>query len=240
MENSVYIGLSQQTAMRRQLDVIANNLANLNTTAFKGEKVLFREYLEQAKGGQQPLSFVQDYGVQRDTREGRLETTTNPYDVAIDGPGYLTVDTPAGPRYTRNGHLRINSQGVLSTADGYPVLDQNSRPITLNANNGQPTIALDGTISNSTGRIGRLNLVTFGNEQALDQVGSGLYSTDQTPTPATNSMLQQGMIESSNVEPIVEMTKMIDLQRSYDASNNLIQADDDRQEKSIQTLGKFN
>ena len=72
MENSVYIGLSQQTAMRRQLDVIANNLANLNTTAFKGEKMLFREYLVQSPNSK-PLSFVQDYGVLRDTREGKLE-----------------------------------------------------------------------------------------------------------------------------------------------------------------------
>jgi len=239
MENSVYIGLSQQTAMRRQLDVIANNLANINTTAFKGEKMLFREYLVKPQGGK-PLSFVEDYGALRDTSEGKLETTNNPYDVAIEGPGYLTVNTPAGQRYTRNGHLRIDSTGQLISADGYPVLDKRSQPITINPTGGQPTIALDGTISNKTGTVAQLNLVQFNDEQSLQQTGSGLYNTDQAPVPTTKTTVQQGMIESSNVEPITEMTKMIELQRNYEATQNLIQADDDRQTKSIQSLAKFN
>ncbi|HUN51691.1 MAG TPA: flagellar basal-body rod protein FlgF [Candidatus Sulfotelmatobacter sp.] len=238
MENSVYIGLSQQTAMRRQLDVIANNLANMNTTAFKSEKVLFREFLMQPQHGE-PMSFVEDYGVLRDTQEGKLETTSNPLDVAINGRGYLAVSTPAGTRYTRNGHLKMNSSGLLTTSEGYAVLDDRSQPITLNSGNGQPTIALDGTISDNSGRVDRLNLVQFQNEQALQQTGSGLYATDQTPTPASNSTLQQGMIESSNVEPITEMTKMIELQRSYEAAQSLIQADNDRQTKSIESLAKF-
>jgi flagellar basal-body rod protein FlgF len=239
MENSVYIGLSQQTAMRRQLDVIANNLANINTAAFKGEKMLFREYLVQPRGGR-PLSFVQDYGVLRDTREGKLETTNNPLDVAIDGPGYLSVNTAGGQRYTRNGHLRVDSNGLLITTDGNPVLDTRSQQITLNPNDGQPAIAPDGTISTRNGRVAQLNLVQFDDEQALQQTGSGLYATDQAPAPTTKSSLQQGMIESSNVEPITEMTKMIELQRNYEAAQSLIQADGDRQTKSIESLAKFN
>jgi flagellar basal-body rod protein FlgF len=237
MENAVYIGLSQQSAMRRQLDVIANNLANVNTTAFKGEKVLFHEFLVKTPGGN-PLSFVQDYGVLRDTREGKLETTGNPYDVAIEGKGFLAVDTPQGQRYTRNGRLRVDGSGQLTTADGYAVLDDRLRPVKFAANDGTPAIATDGTISTANGRLARLDLVQFDNEQALEKSGSGLYATDQQPKPASKSSLQQGMIENSNIEPITEMTKMLELMRNYETTQNLVKTDNDRQRKAIQSLAK--
>ncbi|HYM32840.1 MAG TPA: flagellar basal-body rod protein FlgF [Candidatus Cybelea sp.] len=238
MENAVYVGLSQQTAMRRELDIVANNLANMNTSAFKAEHMLFHEFLVKA-GAKEPVSFVEDYGVVRDMSEGRLESTNNPYDVAITGPGFLAVDTKAGTRYTRNGHLRLGPDGQLVTESGLPVLDDRLRPITLNARDGQPTIADDGTISNASGTVAKLDMVQFENNQALTKQGNGLFSTDQTPLPADKSHLQQGMVEGSNVEPIREMTRMMDVLRTYETTQNMVQTDSNRQKMAIERLAKF-
>ena len=238
MENAVYIGLSQQMAMRRQLDVIANNLANVNTPAFRSEKVLFEEYLQRTPGGKQPLSFVLDYGVLRNTAEGELKTTGNPLDVALSGKGFLVVDTPEGQRYTRDGHLRVSDTGQLTTADGTAVLDDRGKPIKTSATDGPLTIAADGTISNGSGRIARLDVVQFENEQAMQKAGSGLYSTDEPAKPATGTKVMQGMIESSNVLPIVEVTKMLELQRLYESTQQLLNIDQNRQRKIIQSLAK--
>lgn len=238
MENAVYIGLSQQIAMQRQMDVIANNLANANTPAYRGERVMFQEYLVRSGAGTEPLSFVQDYGTLRDVKEGELKPTGNPLDIALNGKGFLTVSTPDGERYTRNGHLRLNAQGELSTPDGDPVLDDRGQPIRIDMRDGSVTIADDGTISNSTGTVARLKLVNFDNQQDMRKVGGSLYATSETPKPPTALHVQQGMIESSNVEPIVEMTNMLQLLRNYQSAQQLMQIDMDRQRQGIERLAK--
>jgi len=238
MENAVYIGLSQQMAMRRQLDVIANNLANVNTPAYRGEKVLFEEYLQRTPGAPKPLSFVLDYGVLRDTSEGELKPTSNPLDVAISGKGFFVVDTPEGQRYTRNGHFRVNDVGQLSTSEGAPVLDDRGRPIKADFRDGGITIASDGTVSNGTGRVGRLDVVQFDNEQAMQKTGSSLYASDEKAKPAANAKIMQGMIEGSNVVSIVEVTNMLELSRLYESTQQLLNTDQERQRKIIQNLAK--
>ncbi len=238
MENAVYIGLSQQMAMQQQMDVIANNIANADTPAFRSGRVMFQEYLMNNGPGQNPLSFVQDYGVVHDTREGEIKQTGNPLDIALDGKGYFVVSTAAGQRYSRDGHLALNAQGDLSTADGDPVLNVQGQPIVIDPRDGTISIAADGTISNASGQIGQLQLVRFDSDQEMKNVGDTLYSTDQTPEPAPKLAVEQGMIESSNVEPIVEMTKMMQLLRNYQATQQLLQIDNTRQVNSIQDLAK--
>src|SRR4029077_9358552 len=136
MENALLIGLSRQTALERQLDVIANNIANVNTTGYKADKTLFEQYLntpaheDNFVGGDRRVSFVQDRGTYRDMTQGSLEGTSNPLDVAINGSPFLTVQTPAGERYTRDGNLHIDNTGTLVTANGNQVLGANG-PIVL-------------------------------------------------------------------------------------------------------------
>src|SRR6266705_454304 len=128
MENTLLIGLSRQVALRRELDVVANNIANLNTTGFKADGNIFEEYvMPVARDGGFPaadrrLSFVQDRATWLDLGQGPVQQTGNPLDVALDGPGFLAVHTPRGERYTRNGALQINATGELVTAEGYRVL----------------------------------------------------------------------------------------------------------------------
>lgn len=238
MENVVYIALSRQTAMRRQLDVIANNLANMNTPAFRGERVLFEEYLMSA-GPAQRASYVRDFATLRDLREGPHERTGNALDIALAGRGYLTVETPQGVRYTRNGHLRLDAEGRLVTPEGYALLDDRGSPIQLNELDGTPHIASDGTVSTpNTGPLGRLNVVTFANEQALRQTGAGLYATDEAPEPAAEAQIEQGMVEGANIQPIVEMTTMIELLRDYQTMQKLIDNENERQRAAIGRLAR--
>src|SRR5215469_2049692 len=114
MQNATYIALSSQTALQRQMDVVANNLANLSTPAFKGEEMLFSQYLTRARGTG-AMAFVEDAGTARDLRQGPITKTGNPLDLALQGPGYFSVDTPLGTRYTRAGHFQIDAQNQLVT-----------------------------------------------------------------------------------------------------------------------------
>ena len=146
-------------------------------------------------------------------------TTGNELDVAISGKGYFSVQDPNGNVfYTRNGHFHVDSQGQIVTTKGYPVLDAFGKPLTVNLNDSTITIANDGTITAASGRRGRLGVVQFPNEQDMDAVGDSMFKTTQKPTPATNVKFLSGMLESSNVEPIIELTKMVDVLRSYESS----------------------
>ena len=128
MENASLVGLSRQIALQRELDVVANNIANLNTTGYKSDNTVFQEFMmpvaraNQFRGADRQISFVQDRATWIDLTQGPVETTGNPLDVAISGNAFLTVQTPRGERYTRNGALQINSQGQLVTSEGLQVV----------------------------------------------------------------------------------------------------------------------
>ena len=238
MENAGYIALSREMVLLRQLDIIANNIANSNTTAFRGEKALFEEFLIPSSQGQE-ISFVSDYGVLRNLAEGDFRPTGAPLDLAISGPGYFVVDTEAGTRYTRNGHFRLDAEGTLITPEGHPVLDDNDRPIVIDSGQSEITITADGTISTPglEEDSPRLQLVQFENEQKLRKTGGSYYSTNETPLPAETARIVQGTIEGSNVKPIVEMTDMIRVLRSYQSVKGMLDGQHELQRRAIDKLG---
>jgi flagellar basal-body rod protein FlgF len=232
-----YITLSRQMAMERQMEVIANNLANMNSTGYKTESVLFEEYLETTPEGDS-ISYVRDYGTSRDLAEGEFTPTENPMDIAITKGGYLSVQTDTGLYYSRNGNLRLDAEGQLVTDEGFPILDEKGQPVTVEPEDPTFEIATDGTISNSLGPLTKLAVFSFENEQNLSPVGSGLYQTEDTPIPPEGISVIQGMLETSNVLPIKEITKMIDLSRSYQSTANLMQEDADLLSEAIESLGR--
>ena len=238
MENTLYIALSYQTVMQRQMDVIANNIANVSTPGFKGEHMMFVEYLSDTadKKAKEDISFVQDVAVVRDYREGAFTRTDNPLDLAISGKGWLQVDTPNGMRYTRNGHLEIDSKSTLTTSGGDPVLADNGRPITIPPTGGNIVIARDGSITVGGQKVAKLKLVSFDNEQMLRKDASSLYFTDAPALPAPKAAVVQGMIEESNVKPIVEITNMIGAMREFQAAQQMIEEEHKRQLDAIGTL----
>ena len=237
MENAGYIALSRQMTLRREMDVIANNMANLNTPAYKGQSMLFVEYLETSDTGEK-MSFVQDVSLVRNLTEGQMTSTDNPLDVAISGEGYFEIETPVGPRYTRDGVFQLNGNGEVVTASGQRVLGEGGTPITLPPNSAGVTITRDGTISTDQGPAGRLRVVRFENEQAMVKMEDGLYDADgQDPRPAEGAEVMQGMVEGSNVQGIIELTRMIETVRSYAATGKLVNDEHELLRRAIQALG---
>ena len=237
LENASYVNVSHQVALRRQMDIIANNIANLNTTAYRGERALFEEYLVPTSENQE-ISFVQDVALIRDTSEGELTRTGNPLDVAISGEGYFVVETDNGPRYTRNGNFTTNDIGQLVTNEGRLLLDVDNQPIQLDLADGELTIASDGTITSEIGPIARLQLVAFENPQRLRKEGSTLYTTNDPPLPADKARIVQGMLEKSNVQGVIEVTRMIDVMRTYQRAQKMVDTGHELQRRAIDKLGR--
>lgn len=242
MENAILIGLSRQVALQRQMDIVANNLANIETAGYKGEKLLFEEYLSKgAKVSDVPtasskVSLVHDTSVFRQFAEGSIVPTDNPLDVALNGKGWLVVDTPNGERYTRNGHLTLNAEGTLVNGSGY-VVRSTSGTISFGADETKITISADGTVSSTAGEKGKLQLVQFANQNALQKEGKSLFSSTEPPEIADKVRVVQGMIERSNVQPVLEMTRMIEVTRSYTAISKLAEKLDELKRRGIEQLG---
>ena len=239
MESSLYVALSSQNALRRQMDVVANNIANMNTTAFKGENMMFVDHVVRSRGGEKALggtvSYVRDVASFRDTREGHFEPTGNKLDVAINGEGYFVVQTPQGERYTRNGRFQKDQSGQIVTQEGFPVLSDGG-PVSIAPNDNKIDINRDGTIVTESGSLGRLRVVRFQNDQQMQQIGGSLYATTQTAEDVQERRVAQGMLEASNVQPIVELTRMIEVQRSYDGVKSFIDKEDERIKNVVREL----
>ena len=246
MQNALLVGLSRQMALGREMDVVANNIANLDTTGYKADGSLFEEYLgsaARAGAGNARVSFVLDRGIWHDMSQGPIQRTGNPLDVAIDGNAFLVVQTPRGERYTRNGAMQINASGQLVTADGNPVLGE-SGPITFQSTDNQVAISRDGTISVREGNSkvdsqrGKIRLVSFENAQQLQKDGSSTFNVtgNAQPQPAVNAGLAQGSIEKSNVRGVVEMSRMIEITRSYTQIANMLQQQSDQSTQAIDKL----
>jgi flagellar basal-body rod protein FlgF/flagellar basal-body rod protein FlgG len=235
--------------LERQMDVVANNVANINTNGFKADRSLFEEYLrspaheDNFMRSDRRVSFVQDRATFHDFAAGNTELTKNPLDVSIDGKGFIAVQTPAGERYTRDGSLQINNQGQLVTASGYPVLGT-SGPIVFQPTDKQINIAADGnvTVVEGTGRVdsvrGKLRLVSFADAQKLVKEGGNLYSagTGVAAQPDITSRVRQGFIEKSNVNSVHEMSRMIEITRTYTQISSLLQQQSDLHKSAIEKL----
>jgi flagellar basal-body rod protein FlgF len=235
--------------LERQMDVVANNVANINTNGFKADRSLFEEFLtsraheDNFTGRDRRISFVQDRGTFKDFAQGAFEFTKNPLDVAIDGPGFLVVQTPAGERYTRDGGLKVNNQGQLVNSSGYPVLG-GSGPIVMQPTDKEITIAGDGnvTVLEGTSRVdsvrGKLRVVRFAEPQKLVKDGANLYSAGDGigPQPDTASKVSQGYIEKSNVNSVVEMSRMIEVTRAYTSISSMLQQQGDLRKTALEKL----
>lgn len=235
MENTVYIALTRQMAMQQKMDILANNLSNSSTAGYKGEQLLFTEYLSEPDP-EGSVSLVQDIAVIRNFSEGPMVRTTNPLDLAVHGKGWFEVETPQGRFYTRDGAFRLDALGQIVTARGDVVLSAGGDPIVFSPDEADIEIAGDGSISTSLGPKGRIAVVVFDDENTLSKVGSNLYAAETAPTPALEAQVVQGMIEQANVQPIIEVTNMIEALRAYQSAQKLIEAELELQDETITTL----
>lgn len=252
MQNALLVGLSRQVALERELDVVANNIANINTSGFKTDGAVFEEFIsptaraENFLGADRRVSFVQDRATWIDLSQGPLERTNNPLDIAVNGKGFLVVQTPGGERYTRNGAMQINNAGELVTSEGYQVLGD-AGPITFQPKDRNISISEDGTISAREGnnsqtesQRGQLRLVSFDQPGRLQKDGSSTFKAPANLTPQADklSRVVQGTIEKSNVRSVMEMTRMIEVTRSYTQIAALLSQQSDLQRTAIEKLAE--
>jgi len=254
MENALLIGLSRQMALQRELEVVANNVANINTTGYKADNAVFQEFLmpgarhDQFQGSDRRMSYTHDRATWHDFSGGPLQKTGSPLDVAIDGDAFLVVQTQRGERYTRNGSFQISGTGQLVTNDGNVVLGEGG-PITFQNTDRDITINGDGSITVREGintkdsSRGKLRLARFEQKSQLQKDGAALFRapdgvTAQPLTASNRVRVVQGAIEQSNVRPVVEMARMIEVSRTYSQIAGLLQQHGDMRRNSIDKLAE--
>lgn len=239
MENSLYIGLSKQVVLRENMDIIAQNVANVNTPGYRAQNMVFSEYIEDPRYMEEDMSLVLDYGQYQMTDPGSMKETGNPLDIALVGNGFIGIQTAGGEiQYTRAGHFTLDQDGVLRNPRGLAVMSDGGAEITIPNNAKEVVIDKKGVISTDQGQIAQLMIMEFANTQELNPAGNGLYRTDAAPIPSENTTVNQGYLEGSNVQAVVEMTRMIDVLRQYQAVQNMMQSEHERMRTANQRLAR--
>ncbi|MFM8939247.1 MAG: flagellar basal-body rod protein FlgF [Phenylobacterium sp.] len=243
MDNALYVGLSRQMTLRRHLDIVANNIANADTAGFKAEQPLIRTEPKapaRSADGPNPIKFVLDSGLARDFSQGALRATNAAFDLAIDGPGFFRIQTPGGQRFTRDGHFRLDETGRIVTQSGQPVLDPGGAEVIIDPRNGPVEIARDGSISQGIEQVGRIDVVTFDSLSVLEKVGDNQFrnTSNAQPQPAPGSLVRQGMLEASNVNPILQVTDLIEVTRAYESLNRIMENTQDLSRRAVERLGR--
>lgn len=243
MDNALYVGLSRQMVLRRQIDIIANNLANTDTVGFKVEDLMQKTNPAEpafTMQGPRPVKFVGEDGVARDFTQGVLRKTDAPLDLAIEGQGFFQVNSPTGPRFTRDGNFRLDDAGKLVTQSGFPVMDDGGGEISLDPKDGPVSISADGSVSQGATRVGKLGVVTFQTMSTLEKTGDNLYrnTSNQQPQASEDAKIRQGMLEGSNVQPILEISKMVEINRAYEQMAKIMDANAELSKSAVQRMGR--
>lgn len=241
MQNVTTIALSRLIAQQQAMDVLADNIANAGSPGYKSEHVLFGEWVDRQQGVDSPnggrnISFVETKGSWRDVRQGAFRHTGNPLDLALGSDGYFTVMTPRGPRLTRGGRFALASDGTIIDGAGNALLDANGQKLHLAPTDTRISIVGDGTLSSQGGVIGRIGVVRPANRQAMTAEGNSLFRADTPTQPVAQPKLVQGAVEQSNVQPILEMTRMMTMLRDFQFVSQLVQSESDRRQAAINSL----
>ncbi|BDA85953.1 flagellar basal-body rod protein FlgF [Aureimonas sp. SA4125] len=238
MQTSLPVALSAQIAMERRLDTIADNIANSRTAGFRATEVKFESYL--SKAAQEPVAFSSEGTDFISTRTGEMTQTGNPLDVAVNGNAFMAVQGPAGPIYTRDGRMTLNDAGELLSLTGNPMLDVGGAPIQLNPAGGNVSIGRDGMISQGGVQIAAIGLFEMPAGANLSRAGNSGVVPDRPAQPVVDFgtvNILQGFVEGSNVNPVLEMTRMIAVQRQFESAARFIETSEQSLDKAVQMLG---
>ncbi len=238
MQSGLYVALSGQVALQKRLDTIANNIANMNTGGYRADAVSFSTVLSNA--GPAPTAFATAGESYISRQTGELVSTGNPLDVAVQGDGWFALQTPGGVAYTRDGRLHMDEGGALLTVNNYPILDAGGASILLDPAAGPPTISQDGMISQNGQQIGAIGVFMIDPAARLGRYDNSSVQPDIPATPVldfTGDGVAQGMAEGSNINPVLEMTRMIDVSRAFDSTSNAIQSSETSLLDAIKSLG---
>lgn len=243
LTQAMYAASTGAFSNQRRLDVLANNLANINTPGFKQDRLVFRVPVESEKEGDLHTGYLQGSaspipsGARTDFSQGILRNTDNPLDLALDGTGFFCVQTPGGTHYTRNGRFTINGDGVLATRDGHPVLGKGGE---IKIDGSDVSVDGEGKVSVDGSEVGTLKVVTVSQPASLKKMGNTLFASGGSDEKEAEGVkIRQGYLETSNVNSIKVMTEMIDISRSYESYQKTIQFLNDATKKSISEVGRL-
>ncbi len=238
MQSGLYVALSAQVALQSRLETIAQNAANGTSAGYRGSEMKFNAVLSKMSDPQ--VAFVSSGSGLIKQSSGQFVKTGNPLDVAVKGDGWLSISTPSGPAYTRDGRMRMDAAGNLVSMTGAQILDAGGAAIQLDPAAGQPNIAEDGTVTQGGNRAGVLGLYRLPGNAQLSRVEGGAFTSSVSGTPIVDSASDgviQGFVEQSNVNPMTEMTRLIYVQRAFDGVSTTIQSVESSLKNAIQTLG---
>jgi len=243
VDGSGYIALSRLVAQNRATAVIAHNMANADTPGFRAVRPVFSEHLERQRGaaavpGGEALHFALDGGTWRDGTPGAVRSTGNPLDVAISGEGFFAVGTPRGERYTRAGHFALGADGGVVDGEGNALLDASGNPLRVAPGDTRLVIKGDGTLSSENGEIGRIRVVRFAEPQRMRAEGDRLLAAapGQAPEEVARPAVVQGALEGSNVNPILEMTRLTVEMREFQFMAQLAEKEGERLTGAVERI----
>ena len=241
MDITTSLAASRLIAQQRAMDITANNIANANTAGYRTERVQFSDWIDRQSGtaappGDKTITYTQDRATYRESQAGAISHTGNPYDLALSGNGYFSVATKNGTRLTRDGRFGPMPDGTLADSSGNAVLDINGKPIQVSPTDTQVTISGDGSVSTENGQVGKIGVVQPDNPNLLQAEGGTNFTANGPTTAVASPGIVQGAIESSNVQPVLEVTRMMDNLRQFQFVTQLVQAESERQQNSIEKL----
>jgi len=236
------LGLQSQRVLQRRMDLAANNLANVSTTGFKADGMLLAEAdrtAAHAVEDPRDIRFVRDIGVMHNMEQGPIAMTGNTLDLALEGEGFFMVQGPGGQTmYTRDGAFSLTGEGRLVTSDGYAVLSSGGAPIVIDPQGEAPTIGRDGAISVAGVEAGRIGVASFAAPGALSKVGDNLWDAQGQAAGEFQGVVLQGALEGSNVRPVLELTRLIEISRAYQSAAKIVSGADELRQRAIQQLGR--
>ena len=238
MDNPGYIALTRQSGLMREMQAVAHNIANLSTTGFRREGVVFSEYVRALRDGEPSLSMAHAGARHISAQQGTLEPTGGPFDLAIEGEGFFLVETPEGERLTRAGAFRPNEASELVTPDGHRLLDLGGAPVFVPPDAQGYGIAADGTLSADGAPVAQIGVVRPVDPVTLQREAGVLFRVDGEIEPVEAPRVVQGHLEGSNVDPVLEIARMIEVQRTYELGQKFLDREDERIRGVVQTLGR--
>lgn len=236
MSVSEYASLTRQSGLVAEMRLVANNIANLATTGYRQEGVLFSEYIHASP---EDASVSMGHAKVRNTsmEQGTLTQTNGSFDFAIEGDGFFLVNTPAGQRLTRAGSFTPNAQGDLVTPEGHPVLDAGAAPVFVPPGV-QIAVAADGTLSADGQPIGQIGLFEPADPLGLRREDGVMFASEGGVLPAENARILQGFLEGSNVNPILQVARIIEVQRAYELGQSFLETEDQRVRSAIRAMSR--
>lgn len=237
MENASYTTLTRQSGLMREMSVIANNIANANTTGYRQEGLVFSEVVQSIDDAPS-LSMATARARVTSLMPGTMTQTGGPLDMAIDGQGFFLIQTSEGERLSRAGHFMPNSQGDLVTADGHRVLDSGGAPLFIPQGTGNISIAPDGTISANGQLLGQVGIVKPSEGTQILRDDGVHFRADGPYEQNLDARVRQGYLEGSNVDPLTQIARMIEVQRAYEMGQSFAESENERIRKAMQTIIK--